>query len=98
MNKVIFSRYAAQELEEAVIYYELKIAGTGKKFKEEIEKAVYRIAEYPKAFSVERGSITKCLLHKFPFKILYSIEDGYIFIIALAHLHRKPTYWIDIHT
>lgn len=33
-----------------------------------------RIAAYPKAWSVERGEIRKCLLHKFPYKLLYSIN------------------------
>jgi len=54
-----------------------------------------RLSEYPQAWSTEHGDIRKCLFHKFPFKMLYSIESDYIFVIAVAHQHRKPEYWID---
>ena len=82
--RIVFSQYAKLELE-----------GLGRKFKEEIKKAAVRVSKYPKAWSVERGEVRKCLLHKFPYKLLYSIEEDHIFIIAVAHLHRKPDYWID---
>lgn len=95
MMKVIFSNYAKLELEDATYFYELEFTGLGRRFKEEIKKAVKRISEYPKAWPIERGDIRKYLLHKFPYKLLYSIEVDHIFIIAVSHQHRKPDYWID---
>ncbi|MBI4289839.1 MAG: type II toxin-antitoxin system RelE/ParE family toxin [Chloroflexi bacterium] len=92
--RIIFTRYAKQELEDAVRYYELEYSGLGKRFKEEVERAAIRIAEYPQAWSVDRGDVRKCLLHKFPYKLLYSIEEDHILVIAIAHQHRKPDYWI----
>lgn len=92
--KVIFSTYAKQELDDAVRFYELEYSGLGKRFKKEVRSAAIRIAEYPEAWSVECGDVRKCLLHKFPYKLLYSIEQDHIFIIAIAHQHRKPDYWI----
>ena len=71
--KIIFSRIANQELDDGVRYYELQYLGLGRRFKEEVKKAALRITEYPEAWSVERGGIRKCLLHKFPYKLLYSI-------------------------
>lgn len=94
MMRIIFTRYAKQELEDAVRYYELEYSGLGKRFKEEVERAALRIAEYPQAWSVDRGDVRKCLLHKFPYKLLYSIEEDHILVIALAHQHRKPDYWV----
>ena len=94
--KVIFSKYAKLELEDAIYFYNLEFEDLGYRFKEEVKKAVNRISEYPKAWSIERGDIRKCLLLKFPYKLLYSIEEDHIFIIAVAHQHRKPDYWIDI--
>ena len=93
--RVIFSKLARQELNDATYFYELQYSGLGKRFRVEVKNATKRIAEYPKAWSVERGDVRKCLLHKFPYKLLYSIETGHIFIIAVAHQHRKPDYWID---
>ena len=93
--RIIFSKLARQELNDATYFYELQYSGLGKRFRGEVKNAAKRIAEYPKAWSVERGDVRKCLLHKFPYKLLYSIETGHIFIIAVAHQHRKPHYWID---
>ncbi len=92
--RVIFTRIATQELEDAIRFYELESAGIGQRFKEEVRKAAVRIAEYPQAWSVERGEVRKCLLHKFPYKLLYSVEEGHILVIAVAHQHRKPDYWV----
>ena len=93
--RVIFSKLARQELDDATQYYEIEFQGLGKRFRREVRKASKRISEYPEAWSVERGDVRKCLLHKFPYKLLYSIEEDHIFIIAVAHQHRKPDYWID---
>ncbi|MFZ2448215.1 MAG: type II toxin-antitoxin system RelE/ParE family toxin [Syntrophobacteraceae bacterium] len=93
--KVIFSRMAKQELDDAVHYYELEYPGLGGRFKEEVRKTVLRIAEYPKAWSIERDDVRKCSLHKFAYKLLYSVEANHIFIIAVAHQHRKPDYWVE---
>ena len=92
---VIFSKYAQLELVDAIEFYELEYEGLGLRFKEEVKKAAIRISEYPKAWSVERGEIRKYLLHKFPYKLLYSIETDHLFVIAVAHQHRQPYYWID---
>jgi hypothetical protein len=37
--KVIFSKYAKFELEDAVQFYEMEFEGLGVKFKQEIEKS-----------------------------------------------------------
>ncbi len=64
-------------------------------FKEEVKTAVMRIAKYPNSWTSEKSGIRKCLLHKFPYKLMYSIENDHILILAVAHQHRKPDYWID---
>ncbi len=93
--KVIFSKLAKQELDDATLFYNMEYSELGKRFRQEVKAAAKRIVEYPEAWSVERGEVRKCLLHKFPYKLLYSIESEHIFIIAVAHQHRKPDYWID---
>jgi len=97
MMRVIFTKLARQELEDAVRFYELEYSGLGRKFKEEVRKAALRIAAYPEGWSIERGNVRKCLLHKFPYKLLYAVDENQILIIAVAHQHRKPDYWFDKH-
>ncbi len=93
--RIIFTRLARLELEDAVRYYELEYSGLGNRFKEEVRKAALRIATYPQAWSIERGDVRKCLLHKFPYKLMYSVEENHILVIAVAHQHRKPDYWVE---
>jgi plasmid stabilization system protein ParE len=95
MMDVLFDELAVYELNDASEFYELEVPGLGIRFKNEVKKAIRRIREYPLAWSKEQDSIRRCLLHKFPYKIIYSIENDYIYIIAIAHCHRRPDYWID---
>ena len=90
-----FSELAARELEDAADYLEMEFEGLGDSFKEEVRLAAHRIMHHPAAWSVERGEVRKVLLHRFPYKLLYSIESDHILIIAVAHQHRRPDYWID---
>ena len=95
--KVKFSELARAELDDATNFYEAQFKGLGKRFRLEIRNAAARVSEYPKAWSTEQGEVRKCLLHKFPYKLLYSIEKDHVFIIAVAHQHRKPDYWVGRH-
>ncbi len=60
--KIIFSKYAGFELEDARLFYDIEFIGLGQRFKKEIKKSVIRISEYPNAWSVERGEIRKYVL------------------------------------
>lgn len=92
--KIIFSKFAKDELNDAIAFYETELAGLGLLFKEEIRSSISRIKEHPEAWSIEQGDVRKALLHRFPYKILYSIEKDHIIMLAIAHQHRKPNYWV----
>ena len=32
---------------------------------------------------------------RFPYGVMYGIDEDTIIVIAVAHLHRDPRYWID---
>jgi len=91
--KVIFDNLAVSELHDATQYYELEVNGLGKRFKKEVKKSIKRIINNPFAWRREQGDIRRYLMHTFPYKIIYSIEKNYIYIIAIAHYHRKPYFW-----
>ena len=92
---VVFNKIALAELNDAVTCYELELEGLGERFRKEIQNGIKRIAKNPNAWSKEIGEVRRYILHKFPFKILYSIEEDHIFVIAIAHQHRKPNYWVE---
>ena len=91
--KIIFSPFALQELNDATEYLELQFEGLGQRFRNEVWRAIRRIERYPSAWSAESDNVRRCLLHKFPYKILFSIETDHIYVLAVAHQHREPEYW-----
>ncbi|MCD6184996.1 MAG: type II toxin-antitoxin system RelE/ParE family toxin [Deltaproteobacteria bacterium] len=93
--KVFFDKLAKLEINDAVGFYDIEIKGLGKRFKSEVKAGIRRIREYPYAWPKEKDDLRRHLLHKFPYKIIYSIEKDYIYVIAVAHCHRRPDYWID---
>lgn len=95
MMRVQFLTMASEEVAEAHRYYDLQQVGLGRQFVAEVRHAAKRIAQFPLAFPVQRGEIRKCLLHRFSYKMLYAIRDDSILIIAVAHQHREPEYWVE---
>lgn len=93
--RVIFDELAKIELDDGREYYEIEVTGLGKRFKQEVKRAINIIKKMPKIGSPESENIRRYILHKFPYKVLYSIEKDHIYVIAIAHLHREPMYWIN---
>jgi len=93
--RVIFDDLAKIELDDGKEYYEMEVIGLGKRFKQELKRAINIIKKMPKIGSPESENIRRYILHKFPYKVLYSIEKDHIYVIAIAHLHREPMYWIN---
>jgi plasmid stabilization system protein ParE len=89
------SELAQKELDDAVLYYEMEQSGLGQRFRSIVRKTIDRIEKYPTSWPIERGEVRKCFVHKFPYKILYSVQKQSIVILAIAHQHRKPGYWIE---
>ncbi len=86
--KILFTELARAELIDSIAYYEMDVPGLGETFKDEVASATMRISQFPQA--CKRGDVRKCIMHKFPYKVLYSIEEDHILIIAIAHQHRNP--------
>jgi hypothetical protein len=37
--------------------------------------------------------VRRFLVRRFPFGVLYQVADDEVFIVAVAHLRRRPSYW-----
>ena len=79
----------------AIKYYNRELAGLGDKFLFQILSSIERIIEFPEAWHIFNKNTRRCLLHKFPYGIIYKIFDKEILVIAIANLHREPDYWMN---
>ncbi len=93
--KYTFHPEALIEFSEAALYYSMKGSGLGLAFYTEVENAIQRIVENPTLYRTIEDDIRRCLTKRFPYGILYSIEEDYVLIIAVMHCSRKPSYWKD---
>jgi plasmid stabilization system protein ParE len=93
--RLVFSPEARREFEEAEHYYERQAQGLGSAFRASVKEALPRIRAWPLSCPVERGEIRRLTLSRFPYKLLYSVENDHLYVIAVAHQHREPDYWIE---
>jgi plasmid stabilization system protein ParE len=93
--RIIFSPEARLEFDEAERYYHRQAPYLGKEFRKEVLDTLPRLRNWPLAGPIELGEIRRLTLTRFPYKLLYSVELGYIYVIAVSHQHREPNYWIE---
>ena|SRR5665647_714938 len=93
--KIEFFEAAQTELDQAFEWNETQQKDLGVQFLNEFDSAVRRITTYPESYILIEKNVRRCLVKRFPYGILYGIDTDKIIVIAVAHLHRKPDYWID---
>ncbi len=71
--------------------------GLGYQFAIEIVAAVERIKANPGMWPVLDHQIRRCLVHRFPYGVIYSVDEqrSRVLILAVMHLHRQPGYWSE---
>jgi plasmid stabilization system protein ParE len=77
----------------AAAFYEPRREGPGDLFLREVAAGFSRIARQPLSAPYYFDEFRRLLIPRFPYAIVYKVEDSRILIIAVAHLHRKPSYW-----
>ncbi len=90
-----FHPQALQEYGEAAEYYASKESGLQLRFIDSVECAIEAVLQNPRRWPQIDEDIRRCLTRVFPYAIYYTLENGYILIIAVAHCSREPGYWKD---
>lgn len=93
--RAIFHPEALNEFYESVRFYESQEPELGVEFAFEVESALERIADFPKLAPQIHLAARRGLVNRFPFGIVYLLLPDRIFVVAVAHLHRDPGYWLD---
>jgi plasmid stabilization system protein ParE len=93
--KVQFLALAQKELDDAVDWYNGQATGLGREFLDEVDRAVRRIVSFPMSCPEIEPEMRRCLLARFPYGLIYGVNQNIIVVVAVAHLHREPHYWVD---
>lgn len=88
------------ELEEAAKSYADRRAGLGVGFVEAFEAALEQLGRWPQIGHMVPGVPADVPARRFPLnRFLYHVAyvewDGMIRVLAVAHDHRRPGYWVS---
>ena len=93
--KLRFLILAQRELDDAVAWYNEQVAGLGQEFLDELDRVVRRAVTFPMSCPEIEPGVRRCLLARFPYGLIYGVDGETLVVVAVAHLHREPRYWVD---
>ena len=90
-----FLAVARQELDDAFVWYQQQSSGLGFEFLDEIDHVVHRVKAFPDSCAELTPGVRRALVNRFPYGLVYGQDAGAVIVVAVAHLHRKPRYWMS---
>ena len=93
--KLRFLILAQRELDDTVAWYNEQAAGLGQEFLDELDRVVRRAVTFPMSCPEIEPGVRRYLLARFPYGLIYGVDGETLVVIAVAHLHREPRYWVD---
>jgi plasmid stabilization system protein ParE len=93
VSSVEFHPEAEAEFIAAAQYYEAHAKNLGLDFVSAVERAYRRLTEFPDSGHPFGRRLRRVLVPGFPHALIYRATPERIFVIAVAHLHRRPGYW-----
>lgn len=84
---------AQSELDEAIHWYAQQAPGLGDSFLVEFLRTIQLIERHPQGWHPLSSQTRRCRLRRFPYGVIYNVDQDTILVVAVAHLHRRPAYW-----
>jgi hypothetical protein len=84
---------AQAEMLSSAAYYEAHAPGKGIEFLEDVDLTIKLILRIPETWQKVAHGMRKLHLSKFPFCIIYGINEDGIDIVSISHCKRRPNSW-----
>jgi plasmid stabilization system protein ParE len=92
--RLIISPFAELDLLEIKNWYSVEENDLFLRFLKEFEHLINVLQADPRAFPfVYRNQYRKATMRIFPYKIIYSFDNGIVSICAIIHHKRNPKVW-----
>lgn len=88
--RLIIRPEAEADLKEAYSWYEDKRTGLGYDFVLQVDAGLNFIARNPNIHPIEYKGTRKHLVKRFPYKIIYLVQNEQIIVLAVIHGRRSP--------
>lgn len=83
------------DIQDAFEYYEAQSSGLGSEFVRAIDACLSSIGRNPQAYPLVYKQARRALMRRFPYGILYVIDQDVIVVLACFHGRRNPKTWQD---
>src|SRR5438874_2093753 len=91
--QVRFTKEALNDFEESAIWYNKRKDNLGTEFITAVESKIEFISDNPESFPFKYLDRRSVSLKRFPFHIVFLVEDEDVIILAVAHHKRDPAFW-----
>jgi plasmid stabilization system protein ParE len=92
-NAPEFDAEARAEFDEAVKWYFERSEGAAIGFISAVDLAIDRIVADPDRFPRTYAGCQRCMLHRYPYSVVFYRREGKLVIVAIPHAKRHPAYW-----
>jgi hypothetical protein len=90
---LVLHHEAFAELNEAERFLELRVAGLGLRFRNEVDACLRYIQSKPLSYAERRGGYRHGIVAKFTYRVIYKVNGNEIFVAAVYHGKRRPYGW-----
>ena len=92
---VRISEPASEEFTDAVRWYEARRAGLGAELFDAVVATIDLIERQPESGTAAYSDpqTRRALVVRFPYQVVYRLDQSEIVILAVAHMKRRPGYW-----
>jgi plasmid stabilization system protein ParE len=91
--RVEFLPVAELELMEAAAHYEAQLQGLGNQFITEVVRITGMLVELPSLGEKLDLLHRRIPLRRFPYALIFRLDNELVRVVAVAHRRRKPRYW-----
>jgi len=91
--RVEYHPLTTSDLNNAVAHYNRQQAGLGNELRTEVYASIERVLASPAQFSVVSKDIRRCLVHRFPYAILFRVvSEDTLRVLVIRHHRREPNF------
>lgn len=84
----------------AALWYDDRQVGLADAFLAEMQAAFESIRHAPQSMALleyyaGKHEVRRCLMHRFPYAMIFVCRPDEVVIVAVAHTRRRPLYWLN---
>lgn len=89
-HNVVVLAEAQEEVDAIRIYQNSLDPKRGKRFIDAFQACLERLKTNP-SFQKRQGNYRHLMLHKLPYRVVFEVEDGTVYVYQIRHTSRKPS-------